>query len=352
MPDKLLFGLWWSSVLMICASLVAVLVLILWRISGDRQRKARSARRQQALNQLLSSDVSPDDTRLPGCTLTPRDLANLVTELSTVIRGKELQQVIDRLRARGGVVSSLVHMLKRGNREDKLAACEALSFFDLEVVAAALMAAARRSKSLRVRIAALRAALQMGNTPPLTDILEWMAFSNREVPVEFLTVLQHVTRYAPQSLVDSIQDDTLTISVRSAIMWALAGSGHLPAVPVIERLTRDNEPDIRSAALAALAELGFVTDRQILLARFGDEMPEVRRMAASAASKLGDDQTIAPLQNLLTDPDWEVRFQASKTLENFGEKGRAALREESADAPDALSWQAARPMPCPQETST
>lgn len=351
MSDSLLFWLWWSSVLMICASLVAMLVLILWRISGDRHRKAQISRRQQVLNLLLTSDVSSDDRLLSGCALRPRDLANLVTELSTVIKGDELQKVIDRLRVRG-VVSSLIQMLKHGNREDKLAACEALSFFDLEVVATALMASARRSKSLRIRIAALRAALQIGNTPSLPDILTWMAFSNREVPVEFLTVLKHVTQYAPQSLVDGIQDNTLTISVRSAFMWALAESGHLPAVPVIQNLTRDDEPEIRSGALAALTELGFVTDRQILLARFADEMPEVRRMAASAASTLGDDQAIAPLQILLSDPDWEVRFQASKALEHFGDKGRAALRKEAADAPDALSWQAAKPMPYAQETST
>jgi ABC-type multidrug transport system fused ATPase/permease subunit len=352
MPEEFLFWLWWGSILMICVSIVAMLALILWRISGDRQRQARSDRRQQVFNLLMFSNGASDDAILSNFVRKPRDLANLVTELSTVIKGRELQRVVDRLRARGAV-AGLLHQLKRGNREDRLAACEALSFFDLEVVATALMSAARRSKSLRVRIAALRAALQMGNTPSLEDILKWMAFSNREVPVEFLTVLQHVAGYAPHSLVESAQDRTLTVSVRAAMMWALAESGHLPAVPVIENLTRCDAAQIRAAALAALAELGFVTNRQILLDRFNDESAEVRRMAASAAARLGDEQTtVAPLQRLLSDEDWEVRFQASQALARFGDTGRAALREEQADTPESLSWQAAMPVPSPEGTLT
>lgn len=322
----LLSGMWWLSCLLAIGSVGLMLCLIALRLVADRWHRAAEQRRGLVLQCLLSGTDADRLVPLIAHPLTTRELGNLITELSTLIRGADFHNAIERL-DHAGATDRLLKMLRTGKREERLIACEALAHFRQERVAERLFHSAATANSLRVRIAACRALLQMGNRPALPQVLDWIRMENRPVPVEVSAMLLQMVDYAEQDMILRIQDDRDNAYVRAAMIWSLAVSGRYSALPLFEQLAAHPEAAIRTAAIQAIAEIGFATDLTVLTARLGDEDADVRETAARALGRIGGNDVIPHLSHLLNDQVWDVRYQAANALADLGTEGLAVLTE-------------------------
>lgn len=116
--------------------------------------------------------------------------------------------------------------------------------------------------------------------------------------------------------------DRVRLALAAMKKHSLAGSGDK-----LFKLTEADQADIRQAAAALLLkDSAFVTEaraRKLLANSDG----EVRALAARAAGDLDLRACIGSLRSAMADPEWQVRYNAARSLASLGEEGFAELCE-------------------------
>jgi HEAT repeat protein len=325
MSLQLLEGLWTGSLFMGGASTVMIILMVVRRAVLSRGSATSNELRDAMLQSLTTDWTLLEQDVLRRFIRRRRQLANLITELDTLVRGPAFSDVIDHL-ARQGALSQLLKLLQYGNLEDKLAACEALSHFPSAYVVSHLEHLAKSGRPTRLRIAALRALLQMGQQPSVDTVIRWMGVNGSNIPAEATTILKMATLLHPAEALRRIAMSIDPPGVRAALIWAISEKGTYEALPVLENLTIDNDPQIRAAALHAIGEMRFCSDPSKLHYCLADGVAEVRAEAAAAIGKTGDATAIPMLVALLDDANWDVRFRAAWGLADLGDAGTTQLR--------------------------
>ena len=329
MTSTLLDNLWLASCLMGVISISAILVVIVRRAFLSTVAFSEAELHDSVLQALMTDWTIVDAELVRKFLKRGRRVAHLVTEFSALVRGPELTRGLELL-DRSGAVDELLYLLKRGNREDKLAACDALSLFTSEVASDRLKGVAKRAGSRRLRIAALRALIEMGGQPSIADVIQWMRLTDAEIPAEASTVLMLSTRLHTAEALARIVSGVDRPPIRAALVWAIGEAGIYEAIPVLAEMAFHNNPRIRIAALHAIGEMGFMTDRTVLQYCLADGIFEVRAEAAVAIGKTGDLSAIGMLAVLLDDPEWDVRFRVANALVDLGDAGVEELRAAAA----------------------
>ncbi len=326
MTGGLLGGLWTASLLMAASSVLFMTGLVIARLISEAGRARRRARREALVADMMSAmDGEADAARLKSEVREPRLVARALLELSTLIRGRELAAVTAAL-TRAGAEPALLRLMRSRNGEDQIAACEALGLFPSDKAAAALKTRLKRRRtSMRVRIAAARALLQMGETPDLNDLLAAFDIGEVHAPLELSAILDEIARRAPEAYLERLKSSRDAPALRAMMVGVLGRLGRYEALPVLLGAASDPEPSVRSAALSALGALGHPDAEPVIAAALDDPVPEVRAEACDAAGRTALAALAPRLAERLDDDEWLVGFRAASALLRLGEAGRETL---------------------------
>jgi HEAT repeat protein len=325
MIPYLLQALWAASLLFAGVSSVVLTLIIVRRGALSFRSVSATEARDAVLQSLMTDWALLEEVAVKRLLRRPRQLADMIVELATLVRGPAFSKIILHL-AEKGAAPQLLRLLRRGNREDRLVACEALAHFPSADVMLQLGKLAASAKSSRVRIAALRASIQMGNRPRFDDVIGWMGLKRPDIPAEAFSVLKMAAIQQPEIALERISRSNDTPGIRAALIWSIGETGSYAAIPVLEALLGNNDARIRAAALHAIAEIGVCADPSKLQYCLTDGVPDVRAEAATAIGKTGGAAAAKWLSALLDDGNWDVRFRAACALAALGDPGISELR--------------------------
>ncbi|MEJ0065040.1 MAG: HEAT repeat domain-containing protein [Caulobacteraceae bacterium] len=160
------------------------------------------------------------------------------------------------------------------------------SSFPSEETYAALLKASRRETE-RVRLSALRSAIELGQAPPVGEMLDAVIGGSERASLLFSDLLQRATRTQIDGAIAALARSDLTRPVRIMVLQALGASGDERALSPLCAAVRSPDAEIRAGALGALSLLGH----------------------PGAAEVVTDG---------IVDPDWRVRLKAIECVRRLG----------------------------------
>lgn len=326
----LLLGLWWSSLLFAAAALLWMCGLIAARLIRARADSARAADREAVIAAYLAimSGEGAATGRLVPYQRRARLLAETLLELLGLVRGAERNLLIaglqglhvdDRFRAR----------LSQGSRTGRLAAAEALEAFPGDDTERALQRLYRSASDPELRIAAIRALIEIDAAPSIDTVLRNLEHHDQTESPLYGPVLRRLVADAPDAALEAFERTDLNPAACAVLADALGASGDYRAVALLTPRAGAPNPIVRAASIRALGMLGHPAAKAALVPAFDDPEWEVRSEACEAAGRIADAQYAPLLEDRLADKEWWVRFRAAEALASLGEAGIARLRAAS-----------------------
>ena len=323
---SLLALIWLVAVGLMAFSLVTMTALIGARVLHKQLRARRAARRAVVLPELVH--------RVGGLTSGPLDLkglesdavlmAEVVRDLAGLVSGRERTRLMEALRS-VGVDGAMRRMLRRGRANHRVLAAEALVFFPGEETRTALLQAAR-SDGPRVRLAALQSAIELGEAPPIAEMLDSVVDGAERASLLFSDLLQRATRTQIDEAIRALARPDLPRAVRVMVMQALGASGDGRALAALRLGAAARDPEIRAGALAALSLLGHPGAREVVADGLADADWRVRLKALECVRRLGLQDFFAEVMTLADDEVWWVRHRAGQTLMSLADDDVAKLK--------------------------
>ncbi|MBA3678153.1 MAG: HEAT repeat domain-containing protein [Sphingosinicella sp.] len=307
-------------------SAVAVLImmgLVIARWIGVRRGRSREAERRRLIPLLLGIERSGGDY---GQVEKAADLlADLATELIEMVRGEDKEAFIESA-TRLGVPERLQHRLDRGSPRVRLAAAEALGFFEDEKSIARLRGALD-DPNPDVRLAAAISLASAGHAPPAVELVEKLGIGTRENSALVVGLFRDIAVKHPDEIRGLIESEQVNGRVKAAAIEALSASGDYSLVPLVANLVLAADPDAEELPryLRALGDFGHPAAARAVHHALGSKLWWVRSAAAEAAGRIGLNDVAERLRTLLSDPVWWVRFRAAEALIRLGDEGRELL---------------------------
>lgn len=342
MIDDPLLVLWRLSILLSLLSLAVLLALVVSRFF-ESLSASRRGRQSAGLVRLLieiSHDTPLEDPSLMRFARNRRLAAQALVEFSTLVRGAELQQALDRLRE-AKLGRRLLGLLRDTNRETRLVAMEALGLLIDDRAERALLNVVRRSHSLQETVTAARALQSAGRGPGIETLLSGLRLKRADAPAELASVLSELALNTPGALEAALDDKHLAPSIRVQIIQAIGRSGNYQSLGALERLAQGDSADERAAAVAAMGAMAHPDATRALARATKDADAEVRAEAAAAIGYVAAKELTGVLSDLLSDKAWAVRFNAAEALLRLGPDGRARLVQASQHPKTAQAGRAA-----------
>jgi len=314
--------------------------LVLWLgCFGYRLHRLRLNRQDDALEEKLTGLVLEEISgeilqnrpflRLPAG--QRRILLRVLQNLIAQIKGSEQAKLIALLQ-REGFMEAALQTLAAGPAEERQAACTLLSYH-ADPAALAALHGALRDPDLGVRLTATRALMQKDQIASLRELLARLDLSPDDPPL----ILAEIFTRLPVRLLDEavhLLGSPISDEWKRMLAIALGRNQVHAALPAIVVLCEATVPRLRAAAWVALREMGDPLAGQHLLAGLHDPSATVRQAACQFAGAFGGPESLAPLQQLLADADWWVRFAAANALYDLGGEGRQLLERHSTTADD------------------
>ncbi len=324
---NLLLLVWWLTVALAVASLLAMTVLIIYRLQRNRRLELDAARRD-VLKQMawdlmdrpdrlveLKSMIRPDDRRL---------LLQLFAELLQKIRGKYAERFVSLMRLLG-LVEECLEGLQDRSWATRAEACTVLGAFNDANVRAALYEALEDSV-IEVRVEAARSLVRLGAVPSVTRLIRHLAPAEGTPSLAVMDLFRNLGRQAMRDWL-ALLDSDAPVPAKLIAIDALGHSGDLQAVPPLLQYYDHPSQTVR---LTTLLSLGLLRDPRALpavLLAMTDHDWEVRAQAAVAAGDIGAKEAIPMLEQLLEDESWWVRYRAAEALYRIGDPGIFALND-------------------------
>ena len=307
--------------------------LVLARVFRNRRDARRNADREMLSSAYMSIMRGADDAaaRLEPFQHRSRLLAETLLEVLGLVRGAERERLIESLFA-AGVDERLRSRLMRGSRTGRLAAVEALSVFPSAETRAALESLHKTSYDAGIRIATVRALIDIGAPPRARDLIADLEGHSDGDSLLYAPVLRQLAIGAPAEALSALAILELNIATRAVVIDAVGASGDYRALPTLSRLATAPETVLRMAAMRALGDLAHPASADTVAVALSDEAWDVRAEAATSAGRIGGPALTTELVSLLDDPVWWVRFRAADALSRMGRGGVTAL-EAAATSP-------------------
>ncbi|MES2035526.1 MAG: HEAT repeat domain-containing protein [Pseudomonadota bacterium] len=333
----LLLALWWSSLLFAAGALLWMCGLILARVMRGRTDRARLADREAVMSAYLAIMTGAGDAtgRLRPYQRRARLLAETLLELLGLVRGAERDLLIagleglhidDRFRDR----------LSQGSRTGRLAAAEALEAFPGEDTRRALQRLYRTARDPELRIAAVRALIEIGAAPSIDTVLRNLEHHDQTESPLHGPILRRLVADAPDAALAAFDRTDFSPAACAVLADALGASGDYRAVALLTPRASVPNPIVRAAAVRALGMLGHPAAKAALLPAFEDREWEVRAEACEAAGRIADGLYAPCLERRLADEEWWVRFRAAEALAALGVAGIERLRAASRSEVDVV----------------
>jgi HEAT repeat protein len=323
---SLLTLLWTMTTALMSFSLATMTALIGARVLRKQQRARRAARRAAVLPELVH--------RIGGLNEGPLDLgglesdaflmAEVVRDLAGLVRGNERTRLMEALRSLG-VDDALRKLLAKGWTNQRVLAAEALVFFPSDETYAALLKASRRETE-RVRLSALRSAIELGRAPPVGEMLDAVIGGSERASLLFSDLLQRATRTQIEGAIAALARTDLPRQVRIMVLQALGASGDERALSPLCAAVRSLDAEIRAGALGALSLLGHPGAAEVVTDGIVDPDWRVRLKAIECVRRLGLTDFFAPVMACANDEVWWVRYRAGQTLMSLAEQDVAKLK--------------------------
>jgi hypothetical protein len=322
--SALLNGLWMTSLWLALFSVSIMSILIGWRLVSGKRTEARRLRIDATVLSLIEGELT--DTRQLKVIMRDADLlAAIIVELSGLIRGREFEDVLEKLKALGAG-PRLARASQRGSPESRILAIEALGHLDTRRHRQVLRQIVSSRASISVRLVALSALLGFGESPTEEDLDR--LFSARPFGSSFdaKTILSEIAMAEPERLMRRLALARDNETVRAMMLSALGQAGYLPAAELASTLTAHASVGIRRAAYETLGELGMPVGAGILKNGLCDNDPGVRVEAAEAIGRIIMPELAEELARCMADSSWDVRYTAARSLYALGPAGQDCLR--------------------------
>jgi HEAT repeat protein len=317
--------LWLVSLGLSAVAIIIMLGLVIARWVGGRRARTHEAERRRLIPLLLGIERGGGDY---GQVDKAADLlADLATELIQMVRGEDKDNFIASA-TRLGVPERLRHRLDRGSPRTRLAAAEALGYFDDECSIARLMQALD-DPNPDVRLAAAMALASAGHAPSAIFLVEKLEIGTRENSMLVVGLFQEIAAAQPHEIRALIESDQVNARVKAAAIEALSASGDYSLVPLVANLVLAADPQEEQLPryLRALGDFGHPAAARAVHHALDSETWWVKAAASEAAGRIGLSDAAEKLRDLLSDPAWWVRFRAGEALVRLGDQGRQLLAE-------------------------
>lgn len=322
-----LLGLvWLMAVALMCFALTTMTALIAARLVHHRRKARRAARRAIVLPELVHhiGGLTEGTLDLGGLEGDAVLMAEVVRDLAGLVRGAERTRLMEALEALG-VDEGLRRLLRRGPPVHRVLAAEALVFFPSEATYEALLAASRKDAH-RVRLSALRTVIELGQAPPIGEMLDSVIGGSELASLLFSDLLQRAVPGQIDAAIAALNRTDLPRPVRVMLMQALGGSGDVRVLPPLLDAASDPDAEVRAGALAALGVLGDPGAGEVVGAALSDEDWRVRVKAIECVRKVGLGEFFTQVMACADDEVWWVRYRAGQTLLSLADGDVAKLK--------------------------
>jgi hypothetical protein len=328
---------WITAVALMVFSLATMTALIGARVIHKQRRARRAARRAIVLPELVHhiGGLICGPLQLGGLETDTVLMAEVVRDLAGLVRGAERTRLMEALQVLG-VDKALRRLLRRGSTVHRVLAAEALVFFPGDETYAALRLASLRDAH-RVRLSALRTAIELGQAPPIGDMLDSVIGGSERASLLFSDLMQRAVPAQIDDAIGALARTDLPPPVRIMLLQALGRSGDKRVLAPLLGAARSPDGEIRAGALSALAVLGHPRAAEVVEGALADGDWRVRLKAIECVRKIGLAQFFAQVMTCADDEVWWVRYRAGQTLMSLAEGDVANLRtfiaSVSRDAP-------------------
>jgi HEAT repeat protein len=320
-----LWVLWDTSLVLMAAALLSLLILLVARAFGGRRARKHERVRQQVTRALLSGDLVLASA---GSRLDRQIAAEVTIELAELVRGSDRERFLHNAQALG-VADVLRRALRAGSAQERLTAAEALAMFPGETAREVLAALDDRNPD--VRLGAALALAQNHRAPPAAELVRKLGLGTRERSRLAVSLMRDLVETDPQGVEAMLYDETLPDEAKLAATDALAASGMVESAPLVAWMAgaAKHQTELQPRIYRALGRIGHPGGRDAVLEGLRSPEWQVRSAAAEAAGKIGLTDAIAPLRDLLGDDHWWTRFRSGEALSRLGRAGRNALIQEA-----------------------
>lgn len=338
--SQLLLFIWYSS-LALAGSSVMVLLFLAWRRAwNERQEKQRAqliSFIKEKLYPLLELTNDELQGRLSQNNLfTSQEkplLGHLCVQLCHRIKGDDRQQLVQIMLSTGFNTDTLGE-LKHGNRDERHAATIALQYFSDRQSRQALNRALH-DEDTEVCLSAAHALYNLGKLPDLDVLLEILEGRDILHRHETNQLLQRIGMSDPAQLIRVLETRDNSDEARCLIARGMGYASDFSVIDSLNELAGDPTPQVRCEALESLCRLEHPSAETTIIKALSDPDLGVQLAATRAAGETHLQTSLGALDQLLSSPNWLVRFNSARALYQLGETGRECLLSRSTIADSA-----------------
>lgn len=323
------WDLWVLSITLAVVALAIIAMLLIARIVAGWFAGPKEAARKYWLRALLGESGPAE--RISWSPGSKSQLVELSTELIQLVRGSDREAFVARAEQLG-VPRLLRKRLGKGSPRVRVAAAEALAQFpgdeSLDELTDALS-----DPTPDVRLSAALSLAQLGHAPPVRELIAKLGIGTREKSRLVVALFREIGRSRRNEIEELLVLPDVPAGAKAAAIESLAASGDYRMVPTVNQIVLDAPQDSPELPryLRALADFAHPAAEPAIRKSFASPNWEARAAAARAAGRIGLRDLGSELKDLLSDPEWWVRFRAAEALAALGEPGVALLRQATTE---------------------
>jgi HEAT repeat protein len=321
----MLFYVWALSIVIGLIALTIMLVLVVLRVFHEKRRARDEILRRKLMTSLIRFSEDGDRQALMAVLggIPAAVVADSGFEFLSMLRGNERRAIEDVLGSTG-LPEFVRRRLRKGNEAERIQSAEILPGFP-GATSVDVLLEALGDRSREVRIAAAISLNALGALPPLQTVLERIG-STGQRSRRLIDLFESLpAERGGELLANALNLDSPSF-VRAAAIEALSLGGDYRFLREVENLACDPSPEVAAAAVRVLGRSGHPAAAGTVLTSLGNVDWEVRREAANAAGRIGIVEAVEPLELLLEDDEWAVRYAAGRSLMEIGGVGMETLR--------------------------
>lgn len=197
-----------------------------------------------------------------------------------------------------------------------------------------------KDKNFYIRMLAVKCLVALATREAVFQLMRQMSFEHHYSRYAYHDAIRQLPEYMMTFIVEIFRE-AKDIPMQVACIDALSSRPSIEAIPFIVSAADTTYPEIR-LAIAQFAEQQLEPLLVPALQGYlNDNNDDIRTLAAKALGELKAESAIPRLEELLQDPVWEVRLQASLTLKRLGSKGREVLERQDWDL-NPIAYEIAR----------
>lgn len=339
----------------------------------EHELHSLSDRARAALRNVLRAATDPEPQRAAAELLAQaRDVESLATMVTHLAADAPMPRLVEALRGWGkNAVEPLLSLfVSLGSPKERAIALELsadLVFGNEEVGPALrmrLLEVLRSGLSEReagVRSVAARCLGEWGDAADAASLAVLAVSNDADVSRAAVRALETLGKRMPEAVEQVLSQVSEEGAHGVALATITAGVGGRGAVDRLQRLMSSDHPEVRRASVVGLGKLGGSRAKSLLVIGLADEDPDVQIVAAQALGRLRDDQgnihvdellqalasdlahvraavaralgesgsplAVAPLRDLLRDPESGVAVAAVEALGRLGPESVAQRLE-------------------------